>query len=320
MNGLYDFYSADLRPVLLEQERKRKRVFSSIKFNLIMILGGSALLTPLVWGWLSSDGLGFIEAIVPVSILSLIYMIAVYRTIVKNHRVEAKQHIISRVLKFIDPELRYRAESRVSGGELEASGFFERGSTVHMTGEDFIVGRIYDLGFKCSEIHLPRVSSEFTDGELTRFTFRPQGFKGLFAVIELPERLDSVIYIFPNNFSGKMNRQFATVARLERIKLEDPTFERYFNAYATDQLQSRMVLTTKLIDDISTLRQRLKSDIMLSIKGNRLYIAVASSKDLFEPNIFMSYLNPEQVRDYLKELNIVMQLVEDIQQVFKRDI
>jgi len=86
MNGLYDFYSSDLRPVLIEQERSRKRVFANIRFNLIVAVLGSIILAPLAAIWLTEEGLGFREALMFTSLLSVGYIIAVYKTIVKYHR------------------------------------------------------------------------------------------------------------------------------------------------------------------------------------------------------------------------------------------
>jgi len=318
MEGLYKLYADDLRPVLLDLERKRKNVFSNyLKVNLLTILlfaGGAVAYLTLM------ERMPFLAALLLVSILGTAYMIFCYRSVMKNHRMQVKQNIVGRVVKSIDSGLNYQANSWVSGLEIQVSGFFERDSWSDVKGEDLISGKLNGLGFKCSEIHLPRFVTEFRDGDLSRFNVRTKPFKGLFAIMELPKRLDSVVYIFPNNFGGKVNRTFSTVKGLERVKLEDPSFERHFNAYATDQLQSRMILTTRLIDDITSLRQRVGSDIMLGIQGNKLYIAVSSSKDLFEPNVRKSYLNPEQVRESLKELNIVIQLVEDVQQIFETDV
>ena len=318
MSTLYDYYNSDLRPVLIEQERNRKKVFSNIRFNSIVALGVSIVLTPMVVLFLVREGFGYEESTIGMIILTILYIGAVWKSIIKNHTAEVKQSTLTKVFKFIDPNLRFCAHSTISGFELVASGFFEPSTTVDVSGEDFIVGSAYGLNFRCSEIHLPRVSSQFYNGEMERLIVRAQGFKGLFAVIDLPERIDSVIYIFPNNLTGRVNSLGAGGSRLERIKLEDPIFERYFNAYGTNQVQARMVLTTKLIDDITMLRQKMGSSIMLSIKNNKLYIAVASSKDLFEPNIYKSYLTPEHIREYLKELNIVMQLVEDVSGAFKQ--
>ena len=116
---------------------------------------------------------------------------------------------------------------------------------------------------------------------------------------------------------GRNPSYFGIHSKVERVRLEDPMFERHFIVYASDQLQSRLFLTTKLIGDISDWREKMNVGIMLSIKGNKLYICVPSSKDLFEPNVYKSYLNPAYVRAYLKELEIVTDLVEDVRTIFR---
>ena len=308
MNAFYDFYRTDLRPVLTEQERSRQKVFFNIRIGLLIGLG-FAFLGSSYLKWL--EGWPLVPALIAASIGWVVYSLLMYKSIMRSHRAEVKQNILSGIASFIDPSLEYEADSKISALDIEVSGFFERGAAAGMKGEDFMSGHVHGLLFKCSEIHMSRFAM--------RGLIRPQNFRGLFAVIELPKVLNADCYILPNSLNGKVNRQFTPVARLERINLEDPAFERYFNAYATDQVQSRIVLTTKLIDDITMLRQKVGSDIMLCILGNRLYIAVTNSKNLFEPNVYKSYLNSEYTRESFKELNIVTQLVEDISLIFKSE-
>ncbi len=316
MSAFYDFYRTDLRPVLTEQERSRQKVFFNIRIGLLIGLGfaflGSSFLK-----WL--EGWPLVPALIAASIGWIVYSILMYKSIMRSHRAEVKQSILSGIASFIDPSLEYKADGRISNLDIAVSSFFERGMATDMTGEDFMSGHVHGLLFKCSEIQTPRFSIGFLEGDFTRTPIRFQKYRGLFAVIELPKVLNADCYILPNSLRGKANRQFTPVARLERVKLEDPAFERYFNAYATDQVQSRTVLTTKLINDITMLRQKLGSDIMLCILGNKLYIAVTTSKDLFEPNVYKTYLNAEYTRESLKELNIIVHLVKDISEIFRSD-
>ena len=316
MNAFYDFYRTDLRPVLTEQERSRKKLFSNIRICLLMGLVSTPLLF-FYFKWI--ERLSFVEALTSSIIILILYLIIMYKAFMKSHRTEVKQNILSRVANFIDPSLDYRANARISNIDIVLSSFFERGMANEMTGEDFMSGHVHGLLFKCSEIYTPRFSTGFLEGDFTRTPIRFQRYRGLFAVIELPKVLNADCYILPNSIRGKVNRQFTSVARLERVKLEDPAFERYFNAYAADQVQSRTVLTTKLIDDITMLRQKVGSDIMLCILGNKLYISVSTSKDLFEPSVYKTYLNSEYTSESLKELNVIVHLVKDISEIFRSD-
>ena len=318
MNALYDFYTTDLRPVLIEQERKRKYVVRDVKRVLIAIF---LLASTVLLDWLRK--VGFKEenlyAVLILYIPAIALAFFINRSIVKWHTVKAKQVTISKVVQFIDPGLDYSAGGMVPQTSIRSSGFFPV-STI-LEGEDLITGHLHGLRFACSEVLIKRDEKKNKHFANTDVSINTPIFRGLFAEIELPERVNSVIYIFPKNLAnavkGRLGMLGATGSNLERIKLEDPMFERYFIAYASDQLQSRMVLTTKLIEDITSLREKMNVGIMLSIKHSKLYIAVPSSQDLFEPNVFKSYLNPDYVRNYLKELQIVTDLVEDVREIFR---
>ena len=325
MNGLYDFYKTNLHSILIEQEQKRKIVVKDVKTISIVTL---LLTLVVILNWLLQSGIqeeGIYAALILfIPVVLVIWWINSF--IIKWHRAKVKQVTISKVVQFIDPRLRYRARASMPHAAIRASSLFPW--SIIIEGEDLIQGQLNGLVFSCSEIRIHREKkkhSGHSGGSVLSFgddtTSGKQLFSGLFAEVELPERISSHIYIFPNNIAnslkGRLGQLSSTTRRLERVKLEDPIFERHFNTYAIDQLQSRMVLTTKLIEDISNFREKLNVAIMLSLNGNKLYIAVPSTKDLFEPNVFKSYLDPDYIRNYLKEVQIVTDLVEDIQEMFR---
>ncbi len=318
MDGLYDFYTTNLRPVLIEQERKRKIVVKDMKLVFAVIVLGASIV---IFDWLRKAGFKEenIYAVLILYIPALFVAFIINRVIVKWHKVKAKQVTISKVVQFIDPALKYSATEMVLASSIRSAGFFP--TTVTLEGEDLISGHFQGLRFACSEVSIKRDDEQLRNISGSDIRINALIFRGLFAEIELPEPINSVIYIYPknlaNSYKGLFGRLSATSGNLERVKLEDPTFEKNFMVYASDQLQSRMVLTTKLIADISDLREKMNVGIMLSIKHSKLYIAVPSSQDLFEPNVFKSYLNPDYVRNYLKELQIVTDLVEDVREIFR---
>lgn len=325
MDSLYDFFRIDLQPALIKQERQRKLVVrdSYLIYGVVFLLASIPIID-----WVRKVGLAdslFIIPILYMPAFALAYFLR--RGLVLWHKESVKQATIARVVNFIEPELEYRARASVSRSSVVSSGLFGYlSSDFYMKGEDRITGQLHGLGFSYSEISIKSDPLISGDTGLNDFSiFRGQLFRGFFAEIELNRYTDSLVYIYPNNLKKNVTNVLKdhfvysdnTATTLERIKVEDPVFERYFNVFANDQLQSRMILTTTLINDITRFREKMASPIMLSIKNNKLYIAVPSSQDLFEPNVFQSYLDPAYVRQYIRELKIVTELVKDVHHIFR---
>ena len=75
----------------------------------------------------------------------------------------------------------------------------------------------------------------------------------------------------------------------ERVRLEDPEFEGVFNAYSTDQIAARTLLTTSfmerlrlLSDDMRRLGRRSDGRLTAAAVGDQLLILVPCTTNLFE--------------------------------------
>lgn len=324
MNGLYDFFRTDLQPELIKHERKRKLVIrdSHLIFIVAFILASIPIINSIREIGLEHSLIGIPVMYIPAFAIAFFLR----RGLIRLHKRVVKQVTIAKVVHYVDSELEYRAQASVSRKSVVSSGLFGfLPSDFNMQGEDRITGQLDGLGFSCSEIsmkseHLLSDNLYFKDLDFLGM----QIFRGLFAEIELPQHTDSLIYIYPNraknNIGNTLKDNFVysgnTAVKLERVKVEDSVFERHFNVFANDQLQSRMILTTALIADITRFREKMNTAIMLCIKGSKLYIAVPSL-DLFEPNVSESYLNPDYIRQYIKELQMVTELVKDVRDIFR---
>ena len=320
MKTVYDFYKSDLQPVLIEQERKRKRVLSVIKFCFAFLIIGAGVSI-----FNDYRNFGFRSIYGSVMLQINIFSIALVSRIfyMRSYKKSVKQAIIGKAIQLVGPDLQYEARASVPLAEIDESGFFS--TKADIKGEDLIQGSLKDLPFMCSEIgvrRLLRVKNKHFYGDNN--AAQSYIFRGLFASVELPKTAKSDIYIFPKKLGNDFKNHFKNFTsmgqdKLKTLNLEDPEFERHFNVYASDQIHSRVLLTTKLLENIVRLREKMDVAIYLSIKNNKLCIAVPSSKRLFNVDVSKNYVNPEFTRIYLRELNIVTELIEDIHKLFRVD-
>jgi hypothetical protein len=127
-------------------------------------------------------------------------------------------------------------------------------------------------------------------------------FDGLLTQVELPRRLSGVTSVVADNgLLGNLEDRFVSEGR-QRVRVEDPTFEKLYEVYGTDQVAARALLTPAFMERFLSLGARAGYSRPLALaQDNRLTIALPKSggKNLFEPP---SYRHPAASRQTLLEL------------------
>ena len=107
-------------------------------------------------------------------------------------------------------------------------------------------------------------------------------YRGMFCWLKFKKALQGHTLVLTNNQSSKLNRFFSShFSEEERIHLEDPRFTDQFIVYSTDQVESRYVLSTALMERIVALKQKFKQPILLSFQHEQMYLAVQNEHGLF---------------------------------------
>ena len=320
MSALYDFYNTDLQPALLQQERRRKLILWATKFILVFMLLSSVVgilrsFREIGFEYISQILIGSLLLNVP--ILIIVFITRFY--VLKIHRQSFKQKVISKLSSYVDDGLNYSAKEAIAVSDIDQSTFFP--NFVEINGQDLFEGSFEDLCFRCSEIsvrnELRNRSKYFSNGE---DAFKSFIFKGLFVEVDLATSIDCQAYIFPNNVKEIVSKHLRTLKGIERVHLEDPTFERYFNVYASDQIKSRVLLTTRCIENIVKLRRKMDANFMLSIQNNKLFLAIPDMQNSFNVDVSRSYLNPDHIKRSVKKIQCIKQIIIDLHKVLEFEI
>ena len=99
---------------------------------------------------------------------------------------------------------------------------------------------------------------------------------------------------------------------LDRVKLEDPRFEKNFEAYSSDQVEARYLLTTGFIERFQKLNTAFGTHkAKCSFFGNEIMFAISTKKNLFEiGSMFKSLNNPESINEFYNELSSIYQMID----------
>ena len=95
-----------------------------------------------------------------------------------------------------------------------------------------------------------------------------------------------------------------------KIPIDNADFNANFSVYASDTVAVMYVLTPALMEKILSLKQLVKSDISLSFKQNKIYIAISRGADSFEPSLDQPILNARIAKDIKADLDAMLQIVK----------
>lgn len=108
---------------------------------------------------------------------------------------------------------------------------------------------------------------------------------------------------------GMLNK-FTHYKNLKRVSLEDPVFEKKFEVYSDDQIESRYILTTAMIEQILKLKEFFPK-IRFSFYKGQVLINIKTKKDYFENNYFFrSLLNKKSIEQIFVQMLSLFSIIQ----------
>ena len=175
--------------------------------------------------------------------------------------------------------------------------------------EDRVTGTRNEVDFELFEAHLEekRTSTDSKGRTQTRWV---TVFKG-----------QCLRFAFPKTFYGRtlvtrdagfFNR-FGGGKGMDRASLEDPKFEKIFEVYTTDQVESRYLLTPDLMQRLVDLETAFKGgDLKCSFDGGEMFVTVEGG-NLFEPgSMFKSLDDESRISELLHDFASVFHIIDSV--------
>lgn len=277
----------DSRLELLKEYSHRKTVGYPIFIPIILLAGIVTIYLDPQFGIFAGIGLG-----------ALLYQWIQWP--VHKYRSNVKEGIIAELVKFFG-ELTFAESKKISEQILEDSGIVPSYTTYN--GNDHLSGNYDGVPMEMCEVELKQKGNknrEFTvfRGEMFNIKLK-KTFKGKTLV-----RKDSGF--LGNAFGGMFSK-------LEKVKLEDPKFEKEFEVCGSDQVEARYLLTTAFMERLLTLRDTFDKNgtIQCEFSNDHLFITIATGRDLFEAGpIEKSCLDTEDIHRFLAQMESVFQVIE----------
>jgi len=308
---LKSLYETRLKEKLSALESSRKRILNRYILTFLMLVGLAGEIYFLVN---VNPHVALIVACMVISVGFLGYFIYLTVRQKKQYRETFKSGVVAEVVKLFNPDWQYLYDYCMSQESYQQSGLFPHHYDRY-TGDDFVTGKIEKTDFQFSELHT----------QYKQVTYGSKGqrqehwvtiFRGLFMHADFNKNFSGTTYVLPDTAErllGSFGQSLQKMSsRGQLVKLENPEFEKRFVVYSSDQVESRYILTPSIMESIVNISNRFEGDVYFSFVGSRIYYANSINKALFEPNIFRSGVNFNDMKEMFDLFEMITVLVQEL--------
>jgi hypothetical protein len=229
-----------------------------------------------------------------------------YYIITLDYRQEFKSILLSSILSCLNSSLEYDPKKGIDKELFMLSGIFKQPS--RYISENRVQGTVGKTRILFSQV------CAYAQSE----TQRGEGliFNGLFLMADFNKDFHGRTIVLPDtaqNLLGSFGQtlQSLNVLRGQLIKLEDLEFEKEFVVYGTNQVETRYILSSALMERITAFQRKADSPVYLSFIGSQVFVAVSRKDNIAEPKMF-SPMDFCVVADYYTQMQLMLGIVEDL--------
>lgn len=294
-------------PTLKILEEKRLKALVTLKKTVILLLCCIAIFSFIL---IYNAYLSLLHTSFILGIAGLIIFMVVYHSVKVDYSSLFKDHVIEKIIHFIDPSLIYIKTGSIDEHEYQQSEFFLE-SYDRFSGNDLVSGSIDGVNVRFCDLHVEKKVHDKDDKEVWQDIFQGLFFRADFnktfhsKVVVLPDVAEHAFGILGSWMQG-MNRQ-----RGELIKLDHMEFEKLFVVYGSDQIESRYILSHALIEKIVQFRTKIDKPLYLSFIDSTMFLALHYTKPLFEPILLRSLLDFDSIKDYFERVVMIVGIVNE---------
>ncbi len=298
------FYEQELTADLKELEQRRRGIFRGLGIALVVFLFAGIVLVAVLFPVLKAAAF-----IVPSVVLVLLYL-GLYFLFTGRYKKDFKDRVIGRLIRFLDPGLRYFPSEKIPKSVFVHSGIFSTRPNRYK-GDDLVRGKLGRTEIEFSEILAQYVQS---NGKTTTVHTI---FQGLFFIADFNKHFHSKVFVLPDSAEktfgrfGKMLQSW-NLSRPALVPLEDPEFEKEFVVYGADPIEARYILSLSLMERILNFKRKTGQKVFLSFLDSRVFVGLWSDRKLFEPKLASTLLDFDVIREYFDDLQLAIGIVDDL--------
>ncbi|WP_372869936.1 DUF3137 domain-containing protein [Shewanella sp.] len=305
LDALKTYYESEIAPLCrkfenqrlgaLKQARKRLYLGAAIYLGLLLLafpmMRTNADFAPFIW------------------MLAIMFAFAVWHIgsrPLRQYSGAVRAEIYPRIFRFFGPDFVFCKGQDMGLRHFKNASILPSYDKARF--DDGILGSYRGVEIVINEIHLLKEVRD-KDNRTKQIT----AFKGL--TISLSSHKPFKGHTVVIRARGAITNFFSdSHSGLERVRLEDPRFEKQFDVFSTDQIEARVLLTTAFMERMLELAGFFQSRIQCAFYQDRLLITLESSKNRFEQASIFDGATFEyefsQIHAEMKQLFAIIELLK----------
>lgn len=307
-----------VQPHLQEKEADRLEVAASVKKGtLVHVISSLAIIGAglLAWQKVRLPGWLLILLVIGGIIGNIVAYYGIYGPKLSRFKEAVKRDVIGGIVKGINPALSYNPQAGISQGVFKESDIFQSRINRYKT-EDRIWGLVGKTDIEMGEIKAERKETT-RDSKGNTKTKYVTVFQGIFMVADFHKDFHGTTHVLPDvaeSTFGWLGRKIQSMnwSRGKVARMEDPDFEKAFVVYTDDQIEARYILSTSMMRRMLNLRERFNNQVAFAFKNSKVYIAISSKDNYFEPSYKKSLIDKVNIKFFYDEVTYCLDIVEDL--------
>jgi hypothetical protein len=301
---LRTFFNSDLKSDIEGLERKRKAIV--LKLAVMHTTLAACVIASFFFILNSGLTIGWLALVTVV--FAVIAGVLHYDLVNnKDFYIQFKTKVIDRIVKFIDTSFIYLPHKYIQPQLFLESHMFMHKPTKKFKGDDYVIGKLGDdVKIEFSELVALYKPKPETEKAAQKKIEAKNLFKGLFFVATLNRPLPCEVVIIPSRLEKSGNPY------LKEFSFGGHDFRERFRVFTNDANQAEHIVSGEIESRVVDFVKRSNNDLYVSFVGNRIFVAVAHVKDLFEPKIFHTLMDFDVILEYYDDLEQALGIVEQI--------
>jgi len=304
LEGFSAFYDAEILPRLAADEARRAAAQSKMYRAIAVVFSLMALAVVFV---LIKHADISVNPLVPITFIVMGGLGGLGVTsfvLFKDIEAATKQNVLGGICKYLGWSFREEIEQPVLFDSFVNLGLLP----THFTKshfEDRIAGVAHGAKFEFFESHLQNKHSSGEKSETVTV------FRGQLLVLEFDQKFSGRTVVLRDKgwLQGKKKQD------MKRVGLVDPVFEKIFEAYGTDQVEARYLLTPTFMQRLVDLENSVDGKkIRFGFTGGYLLIAVETGNRYESGSMFKPLMDTGRTQKVLDEIGAIYDVIDGVMQ------
>jgi hypothetical protein len=295
--GFSAFYDAEILPGLEVQETARLEVIAKIK-KAVPIIAGVTIAALALAIYLRAPFMAY--AII--TGVGVVFGTGGAQYMMRDVKSGTKDNIVGGVCRFLGWAFTETIEEPANFEFFTYMDLVTRNYT-RSNFEDMMSGEAHGAGFQFYEAHLEKKEGS---GKNRKWVTK---FRGQLLALQFDQDFLGKTVVLRD--SGIFNRKKR--GDMKRVGLVDPVFEKIFEAYGTDQVEARYLLTPTFMQRLVDLENSVDGkNIRFAFIGGQLLIAIETANRYEPGSMFKPLLETARTQKILNEIGAIYDVIDGV--------